>query len=100
MPELQPSWQLSLVTAVLLAVLALAGRRAPDGRLRVAGAFGQEFALVMSLLALWQLVGGYVHTREAGAIERGRSIWAIEHALHMAGEGDMNRAAPPPARLP
>jgi hypothetical protein len=94
-PELQPSWQLSLVTAALLAVLALAGRRARDGRLRVAGAFGQEFALVMSLLALWQLVGGYVHTREAGAIERGRSIWSIEHALHMVSEVDVQRFALP-----
>lgn len=94
MPELQPSWQLSLVTAGLLALLAVAGR-VRGGRLRVPGAFGQEFALVMALLAVWQLVGGYVHTREAGALDRARHVWSFERAIHVVSEVDVQRAVLP-----
>ena len=95
MPELQPSWQLSLATAALLAAVAVAGRLRPGGRLGRAGAFGQEFAIVMSLLAVWQLVGGYVHTRQAGALERAGSILWLERALHLPSEASVQRLVLP-----
>jgi PAP2 superfamily len=92
---LQPSWQLSVGTAVALAALALAGRRSAVARWRTAAAFGREFALVMSLLAVWQLVGASVHTQQAGAIERARDIWQLERGLHLVSEVDVQRLVLP-----
>jgi hypothetical protein len=94
-PELSPSWQLSVVTAAALAVMAVVGRRSSRAAWRTAGAFGQEFALVMSLLALWQLVGSSVHTHEAGAIGRGRGVRNLERHLHMISEVTVQRLVLP-----
>jgi MFS superfamily sulfate permease-like transporter len=41
---------------------------------------------VMALLGLWQFIGGYVHTRVAGAMERGRQIAALQDAWHLPSE--------------
>ncbi|MGZ4602313.1 MAG: phosphatase PAP2 family protein [Kineosporiaceae bacterium] len=95
MTLLQPSWQLSVVTAAALAVLAFAGRRSRSPRRCTAAAFGQEFAIVMSLLAVWQLVGSLVHTRQAGASERARDILALERSLHLVNEVDVQRLVLP-----
>ena len=95
MPELTPSWQLSVVTAAALGVLAVTARRSSRPAWRTAAAFGQEFALVMSLLAIWQLVGASVHTREAGSLSRARDIWHLEQTLHLVSEIDVQRLALP-----
>lgn len=95
MPELHPQWQLSVVTALALALLHLAWRRSARPRLRVAAAFGREFALVMALLAVWQLVGGSVHTRTAGALDRGRDVWRLERWAHLWSEVDVQRLVLP-----
>lgn len=94
-PELRPQWQLSVVTALLLLLLFALARRSPRPRLRAAAAFGREFALVMALLAVWQLVGGSVHTREGGAFERGRDIWRLERWAHLWSEVDLQRLVLP-----
>jgi hypothetical protein len=92
---LHPSWQLSVLTAAALGVLAVAGRRSARPGWRTAAAFGQEFALVMSLLAVWQLVGSSVHTRAAGAMERARDVWQLERWLHLVSEADVQRLVLP-----
>lgn len=94
-PELSPSWQLSVATAAALAVVAVVGLRSARPRWRTAGAFGREFALVMSLLAIWQLVGASVHTREAGATERARGVWQFERTLHLVSEADLEQLVLP-----
>ena len=88
MPELQPGWQTSLSTAaVLLVTAALCGsvlRRVRGAGM--VGAFAREFTLVMSMLALWQYIGRFVHTRYLGAMERARAIHALERAVFLPPE--------------
>ncbi len=87
-PQLRPSWQLSLTTAAVLAVVALlcvTVLRRRRGSATI-GAFSREFTIVMSLLGLWQYVGRFVHTRFLGAKERGRAINDLERTLHLPGE--------------
>jgi PAP2 superfamily protein len=92
---LEPTWQLSLTGAAALGGLATAGRRSPHPGRQAAAAFGREFALVLSLLALWQLVGAGVHTREAGALQRARRIASLERSLHLVSEVDVQRLVLP-----
>lgn len=86
MPQLQPSWQLSAQTAVLLVAVALGCRLLRRGWAVRASAFARDFAVVMALLGLWQWVGGHVHTRVAGAMERAEAIYHLERALHLPAE--------------
>jgi hypothetical protein len=94
-PELRPQWQLSVATALVLALLFALGRRSQRPRLRAAAAFGREFALVMALLAVWQLVGGSVTSRQGGAFERGRAVWQVERWAHLWSEADLQRLVLP-----
>lgn len=86
MPQLRPSWQLSVTIAAVLAVIFLAcypvRRRWAD----VAGAFAGEFTLVMCLLAVWQYVGRFVHSRVEGAFTRAHEIVRLQHAWHLPSE--------------
>jgi PAP2 superfamily len=90
MPQLRPSWQLSAATALILLALVLVSgplvRRSRSTWPGTVWAFGRESAVIMALLGLWQYVGGYVHTREAGALERGRQIAGLESAWHLPSE--------------
>jgi hypothetical protein len=86
MPQLRPSWQLSVATAVLLCGVTLVARRVDRRWTATTAAFAQEFMIVMLLLALWQRVGAAVHTRVAGAMERGRAIDDLQHRLHLPSE--------------
>jgi len=90
MPQLRPGWQLSVSTAlVLLAVVLVSGplvRRSGRSWAVAARAFAREFVVIMALLGLWQYVGGYVHTRVAGALERGREIASLQAAWHLPSE--------------
>jgi len=87
-PELRPGWQTSITTAAALLVLAVlcatVARRVPGSR--TVGAFAREFTLVMSMLAIWQYIGRFVHTRYLGAMERARQIHALERALYLPSE--------------
>lgn len=86
MPQLEPSWHLSVQAALLLVVISLIARRLTSRWAASVSAFGRDFALVMSLLALWQWVGRYVHTRVAGAEHRARLINDVQHWLHLPDE--------------
>jgi PAP2 superfamily len=86
--RLSPGWQTSLSTAAILLAVALicatVARRVRGAR--PIGAFAREFTLVMSLLAVWQYVGRFVHTRYLGAMDRGRAIHQLERALLLPSE--------------
>jgi hypothetical protein len=90
MPQLQPSWQLSVGTALVLLVLVVASgplvRRRRQAWLGAVRDFAREFVVIMALLGQWQYVGAVVHTRVAGALDRGRAIAALQTALHLPSE--------------
>ncbi len=83
---LRPSWQLSATLAVVLVVAAVLLRPLPSRWARTTSAFAREFAIVATLLGLWQYVGHYVHTRYAGAMERAHTLAAFERTLHLPSE--------------
>ena len=93
MPQIRPGWQLSVGTALALAGVALVCLPIRHRRIRTLGTFAREFALVMALLALWQWVGGLVHTRVAGAMERGLAVWHWQQVLHLPSEVVLQRLA-------
>ena len=95
MPELHPQWQLSVATALVLVLVYAGTRRSPRPRLRTLAAFSREFALVLALLAVWQLVGGSVITRADGALDRGRTVWEVERWAHLWSEVDLQRLVLP-----
>jgi hypothetical protein len=95
MPVLRPSWQLSVELAVVLVVLALVLRPVDRPWARSAAAFCREFTVVLSLLAVWQYVGRYVHTQVGGAFERARDIAALQRAWHLPSEAWMQRLVLP-----
>lgn len=93
MPQLQPSWQLSAQTAAVLIVLAVGcGMLRRPGAARLAS-FARDFAVVMSLLGLWQWVGRYVHTRVDGAMERAQAIYRLQRMLHLPDEVHLQHMA-------
>jgi hypothetical protein len=99
LPQLQPGWQTSLTSAaLLLGVVVIAGllqRRVERPWLATVRAFAREFTVIMSLLAVWQYVGGYVHTRAAGAMDRGLRIAALQAAWHLPSEQAVQRLVLP-----
>ncbi|HEX2808123.1 MAG TPA: phosphatase PAP2 family protein [Kineosporiaceae bacterium] len=103
LPQLQPGWHTSLISAGLLlgvvVVVALLQRRVEQPWLVTVRAFAREFTVIMSLLALWQFVGGYVHTRVAGAMDRGQQIAALQAAWHLPSEQAVQRLVLPHAWL-
>jgi hypothetical protein len=99
LPQLQPGWKTSLTTAaLLLGVVVVAGlfqRRGARPWLATVRAFAREFTVIMSLLAVWQFVGGYVHTRVAGAMDRGQRIATLQASWHLPSEQALQRLVLP-----
>jgi PAP2 superfamily len=110
MINLDPTWQQAAAGAASLAVAAAAllhggrvisgaGRPGDDKahradqrravtarRLRAAGAFIREAALVVGLFALWQFAGSFSLMGPDGAIDRARWLWHAERVLHLPSE--------------
>lgn len=87
MPQLRPSWQLSVTVAAILLATAIGCRAVRRGRpAELIGAFAGEFTAVMALLALWQYIGQYVHTQVAGATERALMIFQWQRDVHLPSE--------------
>jgi len=91
MPQLRPSWQLSVTIAVILLVVAVACYPVRRRWAEVIGAFAREFTLVMSLLAVWQFVGRFVHSRVEGAFTRAHEIVHLQQAWHLPSELTVQR---------
>ena len=86
MPQLRPSWQLSVTVAAILLATTLICRPLRRRPTDLIGAFAGEFTLVMALLALWQYIGQYVHRQVAGATERALLIFQWQHDMHLPSE--------------
>jgi PAP2 superfamily len=84
--RLAPSWQLSVAMAVGLLLLTLICRPIHRVWAERVFAFCAEFTLVLTLLAIWQYVGRFVHNRLGAAFERGHSVFRIEQWLHLPSE--------------
>jgi hypothetical protein len=94
-PEIRPGWQLSVGTAAVLALIAGGSLLLRFRWARAVGAFAREFTVVMALLALWQGIGRYVHTRATGAMERAEWIWHVQHVLPFPDEVALQRLVLP-----
>jgi hypothetical protein len=66
-------------------------RAATARRLRAAGAFAREAALVLGLFALWQLAGSLSVMGPDDAINRARWLWHAERILHLPSEAALQR---------
>jgi hypothetical protein len=88
-------WHWAVAFAVILGVAGIAARWSPDGRIRGAGAFARETALVLALYAIWNYAGrlSLVHVDEAFA--NGRWVWDVERFLHLPSEVDFEHALIP-----
>ena len=88
-------WHWALAFAAILGVAGVVAWRSPDRRVRSAGAFARETALVLVLYAVWNYAGklALVHVDEAFA--NGRWIWELERFLHLPSEVDIEHALLP-----
>jgi hypothetical protein len=79
-------WRWAVGLAVVLGAAGIAAWRSPRARVRGAGAFAREAALVLALYALWNYAGklAVVHVDEA--FVHGRWIWDLEQTLHFPSE--------------
>jgi hypothetical protein len=93
--QLRPSWQLSVTSCLVLLALWVLARLVRTRWSGVVAQFAQQFAVVFALLALWQRVGGLVHTRKDGAMERGRAVYALQGRLHLPDEVALQAAVLP-----
>lgn len=81
-----------LLAAGLILLLRPAGS---GGRLAVAAVC--ESGVVLGLFAAWQLAGTLAHHSATGAVGRGQRILAVEAALHLASEHDLQHLIEPHA---
>ena len=89
MPHLDPTWQLAALVAAGLLLLAVALRLSP---LRRAAAAAQEAALIVTLYAVWQLLGSVTHRDVAGAKTNALAVWHAQQAMHLPSELTMQHA--------
>ncbi|GAA3619634.1 hypothetical protein GCM10022223_40590 [Kineosporia mesophila] len=87
MTYLHPSWELSATGAVLLALLWGALSLAPRaGLVELVRSFAREFAVVMTLLGVWQYVGRFVRTHVEGAYSHAAWVQDTQAWLHLPDE--------------
>src|SRR5215475_12947500 len=66
-------------------------RAATARRLRAAGGFAREAAVVVGLFALWQLAGSFSVMGPENALSRARWLWHTERILHLPSEAALQR---------
>ena len=84
-----PTWDQAAVVAVLCGLVALRIHTTADRptRLRVATmSAAQELALLAALYSVWRLARVLPLAQDEGAIDRGRQVDRVQHALHMPTE--------------
>lgn len=87
-----PTWEQAAIAAVISGALLVGCRSSTGSGLRSSRYWrwvepaALEFALLSALYAVWRLARKLPLTHEGGAIERGRQIVDIQHALHLPTE--------------
>ncbi len=86
-------WDWAAVMAVALAAFVVLVR--PGGRrwVGISSAFAKETAIILSLYAIWQLMGKLSVVHVDGAIWRGRWLWDVERAWHLPSEATVQTSA-------
>ncbi len=80
------TWRHAFEAGAVLAVVGAAMATAKDRRIRAAGAFVREAAVIGALYGLWQLAGEISVTGWQGAFGRARWIERFERAVHLPSE--------------
>jgi hypothetical protein len=80
------SWQHSGELAAALAAVGVAMAASPNHRVRSAGAFLREAAMIGLLYGLWSLAGTVSGFGIKGAYARARWIERFEHTIHLPSE--------------
>jgi hypothetical protein len=89
------TWQQAGELAGVLAVAGLAAAAVPRRRVRNAGAFLREGAMVAGLFGLWQLANTLATVDGAGAFSRARWIRRFDDALPLPSEHTMQHLVLP-----
>jgi hypothetical protein len=89
------TWQQAGGLAGALAGAGVAAAVMPHHRVRAAGAFLREAAMVAGLFALWQLANTLAQVGTAGAFRRARWIEAFDHRLPLPTEHFMQQLVIP-----
>lgn len=89
------SWQHAGELAAVLAAAGGAMALAPDRRVRAAGAFVRETAMIGLLYGLWQLAGSLSTTGTDGALARAHWIQHTEHDLLLPSEASVQHLVLP-----
>jgi hypothetical protein len=86
-----PNWYQAGIAAVVLVVVGVACRRTGRSALKRLALAAEETALVCFLYTLWRLARELPLLHEAGAEQRGRDIFHLEHTLHLPSELAISR---------
>jgi hypothetical protein len=89
------TWQQAGELAAGLAVAGLGAALVPQRRVRAAGAFLREGAMVAGLFALWQLANSVAEVGSAGAFERARWVERFDQHLPLPSEHFMQHLVLP-----
>ncbi len=84
-------WRWAVALAVTLGAAGIAACWSPRPRIRAAGAFAREAALVLALYAIWNYAGklSLVHVDEAFA--NGRWVRSLQQTLHLPSEASFQQ---------
>ncbi len=86
-----PNWKQAGIATVVLVVVGLVCRRTDRPVLKRLALAAEETALVCFLYMVWRLARQLPLLHEAGAEERGRQIFRLEHTLHLPSELAISR---------
>jgi hypothetical protein len=89
------TWQQAGELAAILAGTGVAAAAIPHRRVRAAGAFLREGAMVAGLFAMWQLANSLAQVGTAGAFRRAHWIEAFERRLPLPSEHFMQQLVLP-----
>jgi hypothetical protein len=76
----------TILAVVMLGVFALTRPITSRRWARFTAAASFEIALVCALFALWQVANRLTRGHTTGGVSRGRSLWNLEHTLHLPSE--------------
>jgi hypothetical protein len=91
-PSFWITWRPAALLAIGLVATGWVMLRTGRPRLRVAGGFAREAAIVFALFSLWQRAAELSITRVTGAIAHGNWVWQAERVLHLPSELTIQRA--------